>query len=427
MRKYKKVFLLIIMFAFSVALIACSGSETEEPTTNTTETPTTEAPTTEAPTTEVLGQTLIADIEEAVELSVVDTHRQNTIFLDGDQVFTKGDNRVGELGDGTFESKDVFVDITNQFNLDANDEIISVRLGEFHGLALSQNGRIFTWGHNSYGKLGIPTSTNQNQPVDITDNFELEDDERIIYIVAGRDNNAVMTNYGRVFTFGVNSYGQLGNGEQNNPWEETIYLPQDITHGFNLVNDYIIKIELGNNHSMALSKNGQVFAWGYNDLGQLGTDDEQVWSPINITDIFDLSDDLIIDVEVGYNHSGILSESGRVFVFGDNSLGQLGIGSQPTNASTPIEITNEFESGGDIYKLRFSHESSAVIGENYTYVFGYNVYGQLGLGNQDIVNTPSVLDDSVYADKPIKDMFIAKETFTIVFEDDTINSVDLYE
>jgi len=418
MKKVNKVLLLVLMFVLSVTVFACAGSETEGTTTAT--------PTTQTPSTETPERTVIAGIEEAVELSVVDTHRQNTIYIDGGQVFTKGDNRVGELGDGTFENKVVAVNITNQFNLEANDEIISVRLGEFHGFALSQNGHVYTWGHNSYGKLGMPTSTNQNQPVDITNNFELEDDEKIIYISTGRDNNAVITNYGRVFTFGVNSYGQLGNGEQNNPWEETIYLPQDITDGFGLVDDYIIKIELGNNHSMALSNNGEVFAWGYNEDGQLGTDDEQVLSPKNITDIFELEDDQIIDVEVGYNHSGVLSLSGRIFVFGDNSLGQLGIGSQPTNSTEPIEITDEFNGSGNIYRLRFSHDSSAVIAENYAYVFGYNVYGQLGLGHQQTVKTPTILDDSVYVDRPVKDIFIAKETFTIVFDDDSIQSEDLY-
>ncbi|MDA3931962.1 MAG: hypothetical protein PF513_04420 [Tenericutes bacterium] len=414
MNKIKKVLLLLLMFTLSVTVFACTGTETEE--TTSTETPTTETPV----------RTAIAGIEDAVELSMVDTHRQNTIYIDGGQVFTKGDNRVGELGDGTFVSKTTPVNITSNFGLGANDEIVSVRLGEFHGFALSQNGYVYTWGHNSYGKLGLPSSTNQNEPVDITDNFDLLNDEEIIYIATGRDNNAVITNFGRIFTFGVNSYGQLGNGEQNSPWEEIVYMPQDITDSFDLEDDYIVKIELGNNHSMALSHNGEVFVWGDNDLGQLGTDDEQLLTPKNITNIFNLGDDSIIDIEVGYNHSGVLSESGRIFVFGDNSLGQLGIGNELTNTTEPIEITDEFSGSGEIYRLRFSHESSAVIAENYAYVFGYNTYGQLGLGHQSIVNTPTILDNSVYVDRPVKDMFIAKETFTIVYDDDSIESEDLY-
>jgi|GEM_PF-1681507 len=420
MKKFKKVVLLVLMFTLSVTVIACTGTETE----GTTTTPTTET-TTETLTTETPDRTAIAGIEELVELSVVDTHRENTIYLDGDQVFIKGDNRVGELGDGTFVSKDIPVNITGYFDLDVNDEIIAVSLGEYHGFALSQNGHVYTWGHNANGKLGIENSPeNENVPVDITDNFDLADDEKIIFIEAGRDNNAVITNYGRVFTFGVNSFGQLGIGEVTNSWEDTIYMPQDITDAFDLVGDYIIKVELGNDHSIALSHQGQVFVWGNNELGQLGTADAELLSPTNITDNFDLGDDQVIDVDLGYNHSGILTASGRVFVFGDNNFGQLGIGGEPKSTNEPAEITSEFSGSGDIYKLRFSHHSSAVIAENDIYVFGYNYYSQLGLEDYASLNTPTVLVNSTFADKEVVDIFIAKKTFTIVYEDETIESRD---
>lgn len=421
MKKLKKVVLLVLMFTFSVSVFACSGSETEMTTTG----PTTETPTTETQTTEAPERTVIAGIEELVELSRVDTHRENTIYLDGDQVFTKGDNRVGQLGDGTFDRKDTPVNITSHFNLEANDQIISVSLGEYHGFALSRNGHVYTWGHNANGKLGIEdTPENENVPIDITDNFELADDELIIFIEAGRDNNAVITNYGRVLTFGVNSYGQLGIGEITNSWEDTIFMPQDITDAFELGDDYIVKVELGNDHSMALSHQGQVFVWGNNGLGQLGTDDQELLIPTNITEIFNLGDDQIIDVDLGYNHSGVLSASGRVFVFGDNNFGQLGIGSTPVSTTEPVEITDEFSGSGEIYKLRFAHHSSAVIAENNIYVFGYNYYYQLGLEDYASLSTPTVLVNSTFEDKKVVDIFIAKKTFTIIYEDEVIESRD---
>lgn len=404
----KKILFGITLILSFMVITGCSGSD--DPT---TEIPTTEEPTTLQPTGPIGYNT----IKEEVEHYLVDNHRRNSLFLKDEQLVIRGENRVGQLGNGTYEDEALGVDILAEFDLDEDDYLISIQLGEYHGLALSEQGRVFTWGHNAYGKLGIAPGANQPTPIDITDSFDLIVYEKIVYIKAGRDHNGVITSYGRVFTWGVNAYGQLGNGEINLPWEETVYLPQDITDYFGFVpNDFVVKLAFGNNHSMALTFLGRVFVWGDNEVNQLGTDDEMLLVPTEITDLFNLNDDVIIDISAGYSHSGFLTSYGRVFVFGDNNDGQLGIGIEPRQSDGPIEITDLLVEAGIITNLRFTHNSSAVIGEDEIYVFGFNFYGQLGLGNKNIVNTPTILANENFTAKVI-DIIIAREVYTVIYED----------
>lgn len=414
--KRKKMLLVFMMFFAVGALVACADQTTESTTIeSTTVESTTLEPTTEEPTTEQV------QIEDLVLDQMADVHRLNTIYIEDGKVYTKGENKNGQLGAGDFVEHQGFVEITDAFAL-TDDQIISVALGEYHALALSGKGQVFAWGHNAYGKLGLPSGSNHSLPVNITNEFNLNVDEQIIYIAVGRDHNAVITSEGRVFTWGVNAYGQLGTGEKNNPWEETIYMPQDITQAFDLADDdFIIKIELGNNHSMALSYLGQVFVWGSNEVGQLGVEDEEVLVPTKITHIFSVSPETIIDISVGYNHSGVLSSNNRVFVFGDNMFNQLGV-TDLTHSSEPLEISDAVNGVGNIVKLNFNHDSSAVIGQTGTYVFGYNFNYQLGLENNALVQIPTLLVNQAFKDQTIIDMVIAKEVYLVIYEDGSFES-----
>ena len=397
MLKRKNIFVLLLLMLFGISFVACSTDTTDEPT-----------------------MEEIPEIEDVVAQYKVDVHKLNTIYILDGKVYTNGENNNGQLGVGDFLVHEGVQDITDHFALEAGDEIVSVGLGEYHAIALSKNGEIFSWGHNAYGKLALPAGLSQSTPVNITDEFELNDNEMIIYIAVGRDHNAVITSEGRVLTWGVNAYGQLGNGESVNPWEASVYMPQDITEHFELEeNDFIVKIDLGNNHSAALSYEGRVFVWGSNEFGQLTLEEDQVLSPTEITDSFTIGDAMIIDISLGYDHTGVLTDDFRVFVFGNNSLNQLGV-IDVLYSEEPLEITDQLTDAGNIIRLSFNHDSSAVIGENNIYVFGYNFNYQLGLETNSTVATPTILVNDNFEDKDIMDFIIAKEVYVVVYEDETV-------
>ncbi|MCF7923489.1 MAG: hypothetical protein K9L64_00100 [Candidatus Izimaplasma sp.] len=359
------------------------------------------------------------------ELSMVDVYGENAIFIDYDnQVFTMGDNSYGQLSDGTLEESETFVNITDNFALETGDYIISVALGDAFGAALSNNGRVFTWGNNIYGKLGIEEVNYINIPVDITDNFALETRDKIVYLALGKDNGAVISLNGEVFTWGINSYGQLGDGNSLIPWEEVSPEASNITDNFNLdIDEFVIKIIIGKNHAIALTNNSRVFTWGSNESGQMGTNDyEASLLPVDITEEINLGEkEDIIDIAIGYDHSGVLTDLGRLYVFGDNTYGQLGLGNEIKEVKLPEEISENITTTESITRIKFGHNSSAVItGEN-VYVFGNNDSGQLGIGNNSSVYSPTQIDLSFISEGQVVNYIVAEELTLLVTD-----TYDLY-
>jgi alpha-tubulin suppressor-like RCC1 family protein len=179
-----------------------------------------------------------------------------------------GSNQYGQLGDGTNTGRNVPTEITLMFSLSAGDKIISLSFGQFRSSALSAAGQVFMWGWNFSGLLGFGdgTNTNRNVPTEITSRFSLSSSDKITSISLGSLHSSALSATGRVFMWGLNSSGQLGNGTNTN-----INVPTEITSRFSLASsDKIISLSLGDDHSSALSAAGQVFMWGLNSYEQLG-------------------------------------------------------------------------------------------------------------------------------------------------------------
>jgi uncharacterized repeat protein (TIGR02543 family) len=220
-------------------------------------------------------------------------------------------------------------------------------MGGEHSSALSSAGRVFTWGSNGNGQLGNNTTTTSYVPIEITNQFVLSGDDKIIQISMGVNHSSALSSAGRVFTWGYNIYGQLGNETIS-----TSLVPIEITNRFGLSDDdQIIQLSMGAYHSSALSSIGKVFTWGRNNYGQLGNDTISTSPvPIEITNRFGLSDDnKIIQLSMGVEHSAALSSAGKVFTWGRNNTGQLGNGTT-TDSLVPFAIVIQskitFESNG---------------------------------------------------------------------------------
>ncbi len=245
------------------------------------------------------------------------------------RVFSWGENSLGQLGDGTFNPKGSPVDITSKFLLDPNtNEKVTYLSSSYESMfALTSAGNIFAWGDNTDGKLGDDTTTNRNTPTNITSRFGLLNGEVIQSISSlGLFHTVVLTNQSRVFTFGNNSNGQLGNGSSSSTISKT---PIDITSSFSLsVGETILELNTGWRHSIIRTSLGRIMSWGRNSDGQLGTGNiTNQFTPVNIADQFVLQNgETIKSMSLGYNHSFAVTSVGRLFGWGINSSNQLGDG-----------------------------------------------------------------------------------------------------
>jgi uncharacterized repeat protein (TIGR02543 family) len=308
------------------------------------------------------------------------------------RVLTTGYQSEGQLGDGvltqTYRTKPT--DITSRFNLNAtiNERIVQIAAGQYHSGAISSIGRVFTWGRNTEGQGGVGNSTNQNVPIEITPSFGLVGTDIIVSLQLGLFHSVALSSTGRVFTWGRNTEGQGGVGNSTNQ-----NVPIEITNNFSLNNgETITSVYAGAYFSGALSSDGNVFMWGTNDQGQVGNSSTAaVLSPVNITTRFNLdAEDRIQTLSLGYNHASAISEDGKVYMWGSNSAGssysgQIGFDANTSIMNVPMNITNSFNLNPNetIQSMSLgSYYSSALTSTHRVFTWGLNDQRQLGNGTQ---------------------------------------------
>jgi alpha-tubulin suppressor-like RCC1 family protein len=294
------------------------------------------------------------------------------------RVFVMGDNTYGQLSDTELNETSTPVDITDNLNLNENETVESIETGYYYNAILTNQNRILMWGYNYYGQLGDGTEINQYSPVDITHQFNFEGDEFISQIRLSAFNSMVLTTKGRLFIWGDGHLGQLGN-------MTTVLAidPVEINQFFNLgEGEEIDQIGLGVYHSLALTNQGQVYAWGSNETGKLGIESESIQiSPVNITHRFELEEDEKIQtLWVGGAFNSVLTNRERFFVWGRNHVGQLGT-FDFEDKNKPVDIRKHFylkDNQTITYVEMAGLYTFVVVNDQIIYAFGSNEYGELG-------------------------------------------------
>ena len=239
-----------------------------------------------------------------------------------------------------------------------------------HTISLREDGKVFTWGDNTYGQLGNGTVTTSDEPVEVT----FPEGTIITQIAAGENHNVALDSNGNVWTWGRNNNYQIGNTRENQ------YTPYKVS---NLPK--VIKIAAGNNNTMVITENNELYAWGLNAYGDLGLG---IYTnkvlPKKVKGVHD-----IIDISGGKSHYIVLNRAGEVFVTGSNLYGQLGIGNNEIgkiNEFQKIEIKDKIGTidAGDISNI-------ATTVDGYVYTWGGNTYSTLGTEDKENKNVPTKL------------------------------------
>ncbi|KAI3366292.1 hypothetical protein L3Q82_009762 [Scortum barcoo] len=225
------------------------------------------------------------------------------------------------------------------------------------------------WGHNGYSQLGnVPTSrstigtTNQGlSPVLITANLQSRSPvEKVTEVACGSHHSMALTQDGEVFAWGYNNCGQIGSGSTaNQPY------PRKVTGCLQSKN--AVGISCGQSSSMALVENGEVFGWGYNGNGQLGIGNNgNQLTPCRLAALQGLCIQQIVS---GYSHCLAQTDKGLLYAWGANTYGQLGTGNK-SNHLSPVQIMADKERVVEVAACHSTHTSAAKTQSGQVYMWG---------------------------------------------------------
>jgi len=195
-------------------------------------------------------------------ISVSAGHAHSIALKNDGTVRTWGQNNYGQLGDDTVTQRLIPVEVTGLSG------VKTISAGAYHSMALMNDGTVRAWGANNHGRLGDGSTINRKIPVAVSGL------SGVISISGGNSHSVALKSNGMVYTWGNNEFGQLG---------DNIATQRDVPEQVTCLSG-VIAISAGSksNHNMALMSNGTVYAWGLNNYGQLG-DGTTIDSPVPLT------------------------------------------------------------------------------------------------------------------------------------------------
>ncbi len=196
-------------------------------------------------------------------------------------------------------------------------------------------------------------------------------DQQIVDFANGLNHCIARNNIGKVYCWGRNKWGLIGTGQESDSFHKPI-LNQYLN------NEFITDISCGAFHSIVLTNCGEVYAWGSNRFGQIGNacNSDQLM-PIKMKGF---NNERVVMISCGLWHSMALTESGRVYSWGRNDCGQLGIGTTGgSNEPKFVAVIDEIKFNVFIEKISCgSYHSLLLSSDGYIYAFGRNQFGELG-------------------------------------------------
>lgn len=273
-------------------------------------------------------------------------------------LYVFGDNRVGQCGIAKGED---FVDTPHTIQtIGEGDEIHQVICNSLQTFIVHSTGALSTAGENDANELARIGKRSVFQRVDCLEAFQ------VVEAGLGEGFFHILTRDGSLISWGKNDLGQLGNGNREHREKPR---PNSNNH------EFIIQIACGQHHVLALTKNGHVLTWGGNRKGQLG--DGQFVSCTVPKGIPQLRHRPVVSIACGENHSMIMTVSGNVYSWGDNTHGQLGQGD--TTPRFRPELIRAIRASRAI-KISCGKNHSAIIAQNgLLFTCGANTHGQCGL------------------------------------------------
>jgi alpha-tubulin suppressor-like RCC1 family protein len=288
----------------------------------------------------------------------------------------------------------------------AGKTVVELAAGLGHFLARTSDGLVYAWGYNINGQLGNNSLVTATTPVAV-DMTGVLAGKTVTAVACGLDASYVLTSDGKIFAWGGNANGQLGN---NSLVTATTPVAVDMTGV--LAGKTVAAISASGFHCVARTTDGQLFAWGLNDFGQLGNNSRnQANAPVAVNMSGALAGKTIVAacaarqyLGAAGSHTVALASDGKLYAWGVNAYGQLGNGTT-TMALLPTEVDMTGVLAGKTITKLFSDDTSTMVltSDNQVYTWGWNAYGQLGNGTTNTAFTPVAVDLSPLGGKTVAD------------------------
>lgn len=330
-------------------------------------------------------------------------HVQITDSLD--RVWGWGDNHRGQLGNnnhysqfsnglpGFVSPQPEPVPIEGALS---DSPVVALDGGYEWSLGLDANGRVWAWGHNQEHASSLGDATEVDQPLPVPADIPV----RAKTLAAGRYFGLALSLDGRgLWSWGGNSEGQLGLGEA---WPTYGGYPREdrFLEAFRIDLDFLgeektlIDVAAGSDHGLALDSDGRIWAWGQNRSGQLGIGDTDSRFVPTLVDLSPLGGATVMAIAAAGEVSFAQDDQGRIWAWGSNYSGQLGLGSEVELYSVPTEVDLSMLNGMDVTGLAVGARHSLMKDSGGCYwSWGQNNSGQLGNGSTTDQNAPGLVSE----------------------------------
>ena len=257
----------------------------------------------------------------------------------------------------------IIVLLTSNITLAATPQVTA---GDHHTLAIKSDGALWAWGWNEDGELGDGTMVGRHSPVRIGSDCSWE------HVAAGTFHTVATKSNGTLWVWGNNDYYKLGLGYGQGNEE---YSPVQVGTDSNWE-----QVAAATFHTVATKSNGTLWAWGWNEDGQLG---DGTWidrdSPVQIGSASNWE-----QVAAGQAHTVAIKSDGTLWAWGENGYGQLGVVGT-TDRPFPVQVGTD----SNWEQLAAGAFHTVATKSNGTlWAWGRNDLGQLGDGTTTERHSP---------------------------------------